>query len=616
LAQGGEVPSAEPAPGSLRNRFTLDWDRPTQEQFRGWPPDDLLERPYWNPWQTGVFNRAALVARPVLFVMATRWNLAAQQSLSGVLADSEVLKVVNRAYVSVLVNADRRPEIKERYQTGSWPVVALLLPNGLPMLTEVQNPEASKPITIGQVDTERMLFLLQEGDKYWKLYPAELHLAGLRWAGEEDVSEPDPGAVDEAASDQVARRLLGNADQVAGGFGAAPKFVIPGLIEYASLRRARQRPDLYDHSLFTVGQLIGGPLYDARDGGVHRMATRPLWDGIQYEKLLSVNTALVRDLTFGLREQPGHPLVSRSLEHTCAFIVRVLSRPERGFYLAQSADGTSEDGGGYWRSEGENPQPPPIDPLVLSGPNALAGAALVRAGLILGNEALVQAGRGALDLVATEGYSPGRGVRHVLEPNPGNRFYLTAQADAALGLIDGYETLGEPRYLELARDIADTAWINLAHENEALLRDYLPGPTPAGLLARPRHPLRPNVRLARAMIRLDVHGAGATYRERAGRILEAISGDLGRYGLLATELALAVEEYIRRPLVVHLPGGNDPAAVSLRTAAALSSWPWTVAVTGTERSEAGAEVVWRDRSVSVESAEELAAAITRVTREE
>ena len=433
------------------------------------------------------------------------------------------------------------------------------------------------------------------------------------WREFEEYPWPEPGKVDEAASDQVARRLLGNADRVAGGFGAAPKFVIPALIEYASLRRARQRPDLYEHALFTVGQIIDGPLYDRRGGGVHRMAARPMWKGIQYEKLLTVNTALVRDLTYALREQPGHPTLTRALEQTCAFVVRVLSRPEGGFYLAQAADGTSDDGGGYWRGDSAEGEPPPVDRLVLSGPNALAGAALVRAGLTLGNDRLVSAGRGALDLVVAEGYSPGRGVRHVLEPNPGDRLYLTAQADAALGLLDGYETLGNPRYLELARDIVETAWLNLKHEGEALLRDYIPGPTPIGLLARPRHPLRPNLRIARALIRLDLHGAGTIYRERAGSILEAVSGDLGRYGMLASELVLAVEEFIRGPLVIRLPAGDDPTALSLRRAAAISTWPWSVSVTRKDTTAMGAELVWRDRSLAVATAEELPAAIVAVT---
>src|SRR4029079_3300910 len=184
---------------------------------------------------------------------------------------------------------------------------------------------------------------------------------------------------------------------------------------------------------------------------------------------------------------------------------------------------------------------PPVDRLVLSGPNALAGAALLRAGAWLGDAAATAAGRGALDFVLERGYARGRGVDHVLEPRPESRRFLVAQADVAFGLIDAYETTGDGRYLTAARDVVDFSLANLLRPGETALRDHLSEGAEIGLLANPRRPMVENVRLARVMRRLALHGQGEVYGERAASILGSYVGNLTLYGAQAVEAALAVE---------------------------------------------------------------------------
>ena len=283
--------------------------------------------------------------------------------------------------------------------------------------------------------------MLDEGRTYWELRADLLLEAGRRWSAAEAQAPPLAGACDLAASDAMARWMLGNADRSGGGFGAAPKFVLPDLMKYAALRAARGDDSLLEHARGTLEKLVAGPLFDGKDGGVHRMAAAPMWAGIQYEKMLAGNTALISDLVLALRQEDSASLRS-ALERTARFVIEVLGRPGGGFYLAQAADLRSADGGAYWAPDtAEDLGPPPVDRLVLAGPNSLAGAALVRAGLLLDDPKMVRAGRGALDLVLERGYLKGRGVRHVIEPNPDDRVFLTAQADTALGLLDAYETL-------------------------------------------------------------------------------------------------------------------------------------------------------------------------------
>ena len=556
------------------------------------------------------FQRATLFDRPVLMVLSVPWSRPAQRMAGSVLSAPEILEAINAGFVSVYVDADRRPDVAERYRTGNWPVIAFLTPGGHPMLSEANEEKVAKPITIGPVGEEAMLFFLREGALYHEKWGAYLNAKGVEWAGFEAHVAPVEGAVLEGTSDALAQWLAGNADREHGGFGAAPKFVLPGLTEYAAVRAARQVPGLLGHAQLSLDRLLASPLYDRRDGGVHRMATLPGFGGVQYEKLLDRNAALLRDLTVAQRLWPTQARAA-GIAGTAEFLTRTLARAGGGYFQSQIADPQSEDGGGYWR--GENAEPPAVQRLVLSGPNALAAAALARAGHALGRDEWISAAREAADLVLSRAFEPGRGVRHVVEPFPEEFRFLETQAEVAFGLLDLYESTGEARFLDASRSVADFALRNLGSANEPALRDRLAESFPVGLMANPRWPLNANVTLARALLRLAIHGQGDAYRERAVRILGAITRNLAAQGAQGIEAALALEEALREPVVVTIHGApRDPGTLALRRAAIGSPQPWTVVVGGSGEGAPAAVVLARGQEARVEDSAALGETIVKL----
>jgi len=489
----------------------------------------------------------------------------------------------------VLVNADLRPDVRERYQTGAWPVMAWLLPNGQPLLSQVNDKGLAKPITTSEVSVDTLALLLHEGLVYWRKWKGSLIEAGQRWTDDEGPADPERGLAEVSSSETMARWLLGNADRVEGGFGAAPKFLVTGLDEYAALRAARELPAVRGHSRVTLERLVDSPLFDGRAGGMHRLAGAHSFGQIQYEKMLTGNATLMRELVWSLRGEESSEL-RVALSKTAAFVTTTLGRPGGGFFLAQVADPGSDDGGGYWRGSRTGPAPP-IDRIVLSGANAMAGAALLRAGAWLDDDGLVQAGLAALDLVYERAYRPGRGAQHAIEPRGRAGVFLGAQVDVALGFLDGYESTGERRLLDAARDIVDFVRSNLKDPLATIYLDRLSGRSPVGLLANPRHPLKPNMRMARAMRRLELHGLGESYREETLALLAYFTGDLSLYGVHGVEAALALEELAREPLRIRI-SGKPKAARELRRAAVNSPWPWTVVLSGPEEGRAVAAVSW------------------------
>lgn len=612
-----------PAPDELRGDRPvplrgIELDRPAQVAFRSWPPPELVERLYALPWMSKSFWRAVLFSRPVALILTVSWNRFAQRLFEETLRDPAVLRALNDGYVTVVVSADRRPDIRERYHTGNWPVVAFLLPNGKPILSPANPQGVALPISFGFEPPDRMLYLLEQGQIYWRKWPRLLVGVGEVW-GERETNLLEPrqeGRVAEEASDALARWLLGSFDAEHGGFEAAPKYVLGGLAEYAALREARFLPALAAPARTTLLKLVDSPLFDHRDGGVHRIAAAPNWGLLQYEKMLEVNAELVRELALALRFWGEDDKLRSALDGTVGFLLRDLARPGGGFYLAQCADPRSKDGGGFWAAPERPSEAPPVDRLVLSGANATAGAALLRAAARTGDEATERAGREALDLVLARGYEPARGVLRVLEPLPEPFRFLWDQADVAFALADAYETTGERRYLAAAKDIVDFAIHNLAGPGEKIFRDRLPEQAPVGLLANERHPIGPNARLARAMLRLAVHGLGEGYRDRARGILEGYAGDLVPYRTHGIEPALAIEELVRDPVVIRIEG--DPARPevrALRTAALAVPWPWTVVATGPASAAPAAVVEFGTARARVARPAELARQVSEMIRQ-
>jgi hypothetical protein len=593
----------------------VDLNVPAQEGFRGWPPPEFRNRVYPLPWSRYVFQQAKLFGRPLLFVLGVPSSRPVQRFYTETIQDPRVQEAINEGFVLVVVNADRHPDIKERYQTGTWPSIALLMPDGNPMVSQANPQGKSLPITAGFLDAEGMLFLLEQGRLYFDKWRNFLEGVGQHWARSEDSAEGEPGKIDAESSDRVARWLLGNEDRTNGGFGSGARFVVPGLVEYAAIRGARGAPALGKPTRRALDKLLDSALYDGEHGGVHRIASTAEFAGIQYEKPLATNVRLLRELCWALREEES-PLHRSALEGTTRFLTTVLARPDGGFNNAQMADPKSKDGGGYWQAPaGEAVRPPPVDRLVLSGPNALAAASLLRVAALTGDENLEVGARKTLNLVLERAYTRGRGVDHVIEANPDPRRYLTTQAEAAFGFADAYEATGDRRYLDAAKDIVDFSWANLRSGEEAALRDHLAERDEPGILGNPRRPVEDNVLLARVMLRLGLQGLGSEYTDRAKAILGRYAGNLAAYQVHGAAAALGIEEAIRPPMMIRIDGGvEDPAARPLRRAALRGGAAWTVIVTGDPRtSPPSATIEFRGTTRSAATPGELLEAVRQLT---
>lgn len=594
LVSPGAAAEDAPAPFAMpRHLKDVDLNQPAQSGFKGWPPDEMLTRPYWLPWSNFALQRAVVLNQPIFLLVTVPWSRAAQRMAEEALADPFVLRSLNHDYLSLLVSADRRPDLYARYGTGNWPAISLLLPDGSPMLSQVNPKNVALPITLGSADKKTVMFNLGEGRKYFDRRQDVLQGVSQVYEKRIDLEEATSGSVDAKAIEPVVRWLAGNVDAKNGGFGAAPKYALPGLMEWAFLREDHGHPGTVKSARTTLEKMAAGPLFDARDGGFHRMAASPDWGSIQYEKMLASNVELMRELVFALRSTDD-PTLRKALVATARYVTTVLARPTGGFYLAQVADPKSPDGGGYWTAAAHDPaKAPPIDKLVLAGPNALAGAALLRAAALLSDPALEATGRAALDLVIERSFIAGRGAGHVIESEPDRGRYLVTQSEVAFGLLDGYESTGDARYLAAAKDIAEFVRNNMRVGKETAYRDHLAVGAEFGMLDMPLRPMIDNARFARVLVRLALQGASDDGIVAAKEILGTYAGGLVLHGVRAIGPALAIDETLVEPLIVTIEGSaRDGTTKALRKAALNLPRGWVVIKTAPGPAPA-ATMAWR-----------------------
>ena len=84
----------------------------------------------WRPWHTAAFLEAQRRRRPVLLLLETAWAPACARLHAEVFARPDVAAAVAETTVAVRVDADRRPDIADRYGLGHWPSLLVLTPEG------------------------------------------------------------------------------------------------------------------------------------------------------------------------------------------------------------------------------------------------------------------------------------------------------------------------------------------------------------------------------------------------------------------------------------------------------------------------------------------------------
>lgn len=550
------------------------------------PADDSRSEIEWLDWGPEAFRKAILRDRPILLNLVVTWSRQCRD-MEETWRSRKIADLVNSGFVPIRVDADRRPDIRERYSTSAWPSITLVFPNGMPFYAAREGSKSPARVALGFLPPDRLAPVLEEALAVFRDKSRRGMIKKTVEDGMKAEAEPklEGGALDPLAPQKTFEALRANFDALNGGWTKAPKFPMTAPIDacltwYSSSRDARAL-EVAERAIHAV---TDGPLFDRVDGGVHRLSTGEDWTHPEYEKLLDRNVAML-DSLLSAYVLTGKSEYADRARDIIRFLETRLRRSGGGYFASQSSDPSSKDGGAYYTAPEAvraKMTPPRVDTLVLTGWSAKAAAAELRAASLLGRAELVPTARETLGWLLSSAWTRGRGVVHGLDAGTAILpAFLEDQVSFTEGMLDAFQFTGDKKYLAAAKDTALFTVSNLRDGGVGLFGDIIPNPAdPMTPFRTAVHPYDANCRMARVLARLFyLNPLEKSFRSAALGVLEAYSTRQDK-GPSAAFYSLALAEYREGPLWTWVIG-NDviPGTAALRSAANGIPQLWKIVVT-------------------------------------
>ncbi|ABW67336.1 thioredoxin domain-containing protein [Desulfosudis oleivorans] len=323
----------------------------------------------WYPWSDAAIARARQTDRPILLSIGyatCHWcHVMAHESFS----DPDTAALMNAHFVCVKVDREERPDIDRLYMTavsaitgsGGWPLNVFLEPHALapffggtyfpprPGRTlMITWPDLLQQIADAWENPDKRSSLLASADSITTFL--ESALTGTRHRPAEGDAELT--GIYKKALDA----FTGMYDSQSGGFGPAPKFPMPAIINFLLACAAtdpaadlgldtRQREKALGMAIHTLSAMARGGIYDQLGGGFHRYSTDERWHLPHFEKMLYDNAQLLACLADAYALTENNSLLCRARQ-TADYILKEMTHPEGGFYSAQDADSPESAGAG------------------------------------------------------------------------------------------------------------------------------------------------------------------------------------------------------------------------------------------------------------------------------
>lgn len=272
--------------------------------------------------------------------------------------DTDVAGILNSRFVCVKVDREERPDLDGVYMTavtamtgrGGWPLSVFLLPDGTPFYGGTYYPPENKAAAYGMPGFATILKRVAEA--YHNRKPDIVASARSlcedvkRRAGIRTFIRPLGNDLIDAALSGI----RSSHDPSHGGFGGAPKFPQPMVLEFL-LRHHHVTGNAESLAIVerTLDGMARGGVCDQLGGGFHRYSTDEQWMVPHFEKMLYDNALLAGVFTEAF-QVTGRPLYRRVALETLDWIIRDMQHPSGGFFSTLDAD--SEAAPGARKEEG------------------------------------------------------------------------------------------------------------------------------------------------------------------------------------------------------------------------------------------------------------------------
>ena len=308
----------------------------------------------WHEWGEEAFAVAQRENKPILLDIGAVWCHWCHVMDSESYDNPEVARLINENFVAIKVDRDERPDVDSRYQAavqaisgqGGWPLTAFLTPDGKPFYGGTYFPPDDY---IGRPGFRRVLQAIAAAYREKHGDVVESAQSVMSVIEHAEASPPQPGKFDPGLVDKIIAAAKSMFDAGNGGFGSAPKFPHPAVLDLLIDHYSRTGdPEARNVFVTTLEKMARGGVYDQLAGGFHRYSTDEHWTVPHFEKMSYDNSELLKNYVHAWQATGEQFFADVARDITRWMDEWLTASVHGGFYASQDADISMQDDGDYF----------------------------------------------------------------------------------------------------------------------------------------------------------------------------------------------------------------------------------------------------------------------------